>query len=190
MAVRWAFIFSAVVAACTSFGAAEPTGPEASNGASDAGPHFVFVTSGRFTGAEVTDEKCQQASDRSSLLKGRTFKAWISNHVGSAKSRLTPYGPWYLPADAGRVAQDLDTLVERAIDIDENGRPVDTSDIYVWTGTNKNWATSQSCDDWSSADVSKQGTAGRVVVDSGWTEFVVAGCNESHHLYCFEQPTR
>jgi hypothetical protein len=201
------FFFVALAGACTAFGSSQtdapPSTPDAGGegqpgdassdgyrGSDEAGTRFVFVTAGRFTGGEVADEECQKAGDRSPLLKGRTFKAWISDRTANAKVRLKGYGPWYLPGDGGRVAYDLDTLIERPINVDETGRTLDPSaeDRNVWTGTTVDFVAGNTCESWSIADASALGQAGHFDErGGGWTDFFPLACDESHHLYCFEQ---
>jgi hypothetical protein len=219
MVSRVAFGSVVLVAACGAFGssstapgggspdAASPVASAATDAApsSDAsaatdaggdvpiGTHIVFVTSGTFPGGEAGDDRCAEAAGKSSLVSGRTFKAWLSFPDAGAVTRLVRFGPWSVLGDGGEVAVDKEHLlpdIERAIDVDENGRVITDDSIGVWTGTTTMGRIDNNCAAWSDSTPGRTGATGTVSAsDSRWTDLDdYTDCSAVARLYCFEQP--
>jgi hypothetical protein len=151
-------------------------------------PHIVFVTSGSYTVLEVHDgdRQCNEAVQNTSL-QGRTFKAWTTDPSGApAKSSFTDWGPWYLMADAGEVADNLADVAGSTllipIHVDQRGH--DVGDVYAWTG-----APGLTCDGWTNPDASAGSQCGESTkADGDWLATGICDCSSTNHLYCFEQP--
>jgi hypothetical protein len=165
------------------------------------------------TALDSADKLCQHLADAAVI--GGVWKAWLSDSTTNAIDRITE-GPWYLLTYAGAFGNieetyetrafnnkaNLTTVPLSAININEFGRSVSSSNgvLYVWTGTTGSaTAGVETCSNWTSSAASDHGimgTAGGTIV--GWTDSPEWGtangspvyplpCNESAHLYCFEQ---
>lgn len=161
-------------------------------------PRFVFVTSGVFPGdlggVAGADAQCRAAAASSKLpqLSGRTFVAWLSTPLttggGDVKGRLVNGTAAYRLVDgrqvAGSLADFLDGAHDSAIELDENGAPVNAN---VWTGTkNEGTATTSTCIGFVSR--LSVGTVGQSALGNGaWTNDKDISCTERAHLYCIEE---
>ena len=170
----------------------------------------VFATSetfngnlGNFAGA---DAKCQSAASNAGL--SGTFKAWISGHIDSVANgggtqhvanRMNHSTTAYVLPGGTKVADDWGDLTDgslaHGIDRNESGGSVSGS---VWTNTTPAGLAfdhrrdcgpaASAADVWGSADQFESGHFGNVG-DTGaaWTSNTNTACNNSFHLYCFEQ---
>jgi hypothetical protein len=157
---------------------------------------YVFVTSTKTTGAigglEAADTYCQQLADASTRVKGRHFRAWLSDSNNPAKARV-PHGTKpYKRTDGVVIANnfasilDTETILD-TINVDENGGVVPTTD--VWTATSASGIeTGGTCGDWTigtNADSGRSGSAADTDFhwsDGGFND----NCDTPERLYCFE----
>ncbi len=170
----------------------------------------VFATSdtfngnlGNFSGA---DAKCQAAAQEAGL--SGTFKAWIGGRMDgtgngggtqNVSERMTHSTVPYVLTTGTKVADDwgdlTDGSLDHGIDRDEFGNSVSGS---VWTNTTTNGKAfdhrrdcgpgGSQADVWGSADQFESGHFGNVGdTGSTWTTNTNTACNNSFHLYCFEQ---
>lgn len=150
---------------------------------------IVFVTStthtGNLGGLAGADNICQSRALAAGLAG--TFRAWLSNSITDASSRLSPSQFGYELIDGTKIADDLADLLDGSLDspisLNENGVPVVTN---PWTGTSSTGAAySADCQGFTS-------TAGSGAIgasdqaSSAWTFAGTAACVASHPLYCFE----
>ena len=147
------------------------------------------------SGMDAFDAFCMmQAMD--DFPPGKQFVAWVSRsaagagHV-NAKDRIIE-AEWYRP-DGVLIASSKDDLLDSTLAIEINvkadGNPLGSS-VTVWTGTLEGGNDSnQDCSGWLSNDPSTSsatlGASGQK--DKDWTHYLVGECNESHHVYCFEE---
>jgi hypothetical protein len=167
----------------------------------------VFVSSARFTGASLAsltnaDMQCNNLALAAGLLEP-SFKAWLSDEVTSATSRLAhaPAGTAYTLMDKTTVVactwNELASAPHRhAIDRDEKGTAAPTapgcggaSALAVWTGTAADGTTlaGKTCTSWASG--SGSGTMGLAQsTDVAWTSGCGAtACSGNGAIYCVEQ---
>lgn len=181
--------------------------PDATGGdaAAEAGPgcrgaidceRVVFVTRGTFMGAAIGgvnggDAKCQAAADTSTVarIKGRTFRAWLSDGSITPAMRLAKGTKPYVLGNGTLVANDWNdltdgTLRNNGINRDELGQGADN---FAWTGVLTNGAAAaMNCGGWNVN--SGGGLRGNVGGDqNGWTASQNAACTMANHLYCFEE---
>lgn len=154
-----------------------------------AGTKRVFVTSTTYTGdldgINGADSKCNLSAQAGGL--SGTWVAWVSSDAAKAIDRITGNGPWMLlnTTRAFNNKANLSTLPLVPINIDENGHQA-TSPRSVWTGTNSGGgASSSNCSGWNSTGT--YGSVGDFATVSDWTASSTDGCNQTAHLYCFEQ---
>ncbi len=159
----------------------------------------VFVTTGawagNFGGLSQADAYCQTEAEAASL-NGK-YKAWLSTDSISAASRLTHSSLPYALVDGTVVDNSWTDLTNglygsnlNPIDIAADGTTIASG--KVWTGTNgfgDNVGTS--CSDWTSNSSSVNGRAGTLTSHENgeWTDGTNYACNDTAHLYCFEQDT-
>lgn len=165
-------------------------------------PRLAFLTSERFTGADIdgldgADNRCRGAAAMAMLPEPGNFKAILSDSTTSAADRLHhSRGPYRL-INGLQVARDFDALMNDILD-----NPLDTTELGtagyagVWTGTAPGGAAipgSPHCDDWHSESPSKLGYWGSPTqVDEQWLKVTnelvnPTGCVEQQALYCLEQ---
>lgn len=162
----------------------------------------VFVTSEKYTGnlGGLTggDNKCQSVADGpSSLVKDRTWKAWLSTNFVLARDRIYPSGTenteYRLVDHTTVVANDRNDLISGDIDnpINKNENNGTVSDDGVWTGTRSNGAyyfdgDFRTCDSWTGTNNGAVGSTGST--SSTWTDSTLSACASAvWRLYCFEQ---
>ena len=144
----------------------------------------------------MIDDFCQDRANSAGLTG--TYKAWISDGITSAASRLTHNAGPYKRVDGQIVAYSWDDLItpktggiylQNPININESG--ISEGDVFVWTNTRPNGEIISSvnhCDNWTEADFSlwaSGGTTGET--GSNWTVGTGKTCNGLGRLYCFEQ---
>ena len=169
-------------------------------------PHKrAFVTSimydGNLGGLTGADAKCAARAQAAGL--GSNFKAWLSDSVTSAASRLNhstvPYVA-YNGTSPFIVADDWADLADGSISsifYDEFGNPPSPTGFYfVWTGTDTDGSSepaagsSSFCSDWMLSSSGQTGVMG--FCDQGgspWTNYgTLATCDQAvGRLYCLEQ---
>lgn len=162
----------------------------------------VFITStptnANLDGLSGADAKCQAAADTAKL--GGTWKAWLSDIVTSASSRLIHHSTPYRRIDGELVANDWADLTDGNIAIpieitEFNKKAVSTPryNIAVWTATNTDGTgSSNNCSNWTTSTSDSSLVTGKygfgVYANAGWT--TVSGatrCDNLASLYCFEQ---
>lgn len=173
---------------------------------SDAGPagacpvgscKYVFVTSAKsvaaFGGIVGADAICAAAATQGkAALKTRVFKAWVSMGDVSPANRFATKTLPYRRIDGELFAADFTALTTtgpvKPVAFLEDG--VDAPSEPVWTGTHTSGLSAfpSNCGDWAS--LAGSATIGRPLrKDAFWTEDPAPmGCNQTAHLYCFEDP--
>lgn len=175
----------------------------------------VFTTQARFQGSHLgglagADAKCAAAASAAGL--GGTFKAWLSDLTGSPSERMTHATLPYELVTGVKIASDwadlTDGLLEHAIDRDEHGKPIVQSERFngVWTATASDglaitWQNTDvgttsrprfECGNWGTSTtpigVAVGMLGGFETAELDWTQ-TNSGvfCDESMHLFCFEQ---
>ena len=171
-------------------------------GGSDAAPcsgpcsRYVFVTSvvrkGEFGGTAAADAICAQAAAAGDVrLRGRTFRAWLSQAPTWAISRLTAttdakYARLDGEVVATKVVDFADGTIDAPIDVDENG--VRRPGSNVWTGSSSTGAAMPNdCASWNTNATGATGTAGSTAYEDGrWSQHVDLQCNQEARFYCIE----
>lgn len=162
----------------------------------------VFVTSttynGNLGGLAGADAKCQARASAANL--GGIWKAWLSDSVTSAASRLNHSNNPYKRLDGKIVANNWVDLTDgnlvNPIRVNEYGVEKETSsNLQVWTNTKVDGSiidTLNTCDNWTNSSttthVAKIGWSGANY--SVWTNFQQIYCSSNNAgagLYCFEQ---
>jgi hypothetical protein len=158
---------------------------------------LAFATSASYTGdlggIAGADAKCQALADASSLsiLRGRTFRAWVSTSASAVTARMIHGTLPYVRTDGAQVASswnDLtDNSLQNGIQYDENGG--NRSGVGAWTGTTSGGATyaGTSCNDWTSGLAPNKGVTGNVGGSgNGWSGGGIDDCSTPHAIYCIE----
>ena len=174
----------------------------------------VFVTSKTYTGdmggLSGADKECQSLAT-SANLPG-TYLAWLSDGDGNSPStRFKGYTtPYYLTDGVTRIADSWLGLtsqqLQKAINMDENGRVLDLTDEneLIWSNTDASgqmvttdWSSGRDVDDhcnnWSSASSNVYGRVGRLVLimepefPQLWTDISTSVCSTLHRLVCVRQ---
>ncbi len=155
---------------------------------------------GSATGAAAGDAVCRSLAAAAGLANAASFKAWLGLKdpgltTGSEPvDRLTSDGPWER-VDGVRVADDRahlgDGSILTGLEVDESGHHVDalvsqwvwTGDHYQGTGT----SLQATCANWTSSMPGDSGIVGECIeAGDHWSRFLTLGCNQTRHLYCFE----
>ena len=162
-------------------------------------PRLVFLTAGQFFanlgGVGGADARC--AAEAEAAGHSGEFLAWISDAEASPAERFVREGgPWVL-ADGSTVAEGWDDLADgtlaSAIALDAEGQPID-DELAVWTNTD--WdgtALGADCQGWTSMAFADAGIFGAFVDGGGFGQWTAWGdptpfpCENTFHLYCFEQ---
>jgi hypothetical protein len=156
----------------------------------------VFVTASHYladfgilVGADLI---CRTAAESApSIIRGKQWRAWISNQLESASEHIDCYpgrGP-FRRTDGKVVATDCEALVsemlQQPILLTETG---DEGTGTVWTGTAQDGCWSGvDCDGWSGTGDGTYGQPG--AQDAFWTNGGDAPCaGSTMALYCFEAP--
>lgn len=175
-----------------------PQAPEPDDGC-ESQAKFVFVSEAvvipsMMGGLQGSDGLCQTWASMSGAPPG-TYKAWLSDSVSSAESRLTHNDGPYLRPDGMIVADNWGDLTDGSLD-----NPINVTELLmtlpltppapVWTGTDPmGKSVGPNCADWTGGSTSQGiiGTAGAVGAD--WTILPNANScfNENVHLYCIQQ---
>jgi hypothetical protein len=157
----------------------------------------LFVTSNRWSGnlggLAGADKACNDAaaSGRSVNVRGRTYKAWLSNGASSAFVRLTHGTSRYVSTTGRLIANDFNDLSSsgfKAPPTDENGDP---SGGNVWTATLANGSytpSASSCTQWTDGTAQMKGVVGLADATDAttWTVSGQLPCDTLGHLYCLE----
>ena len=163
-------------------------------------PKIVFVTSatydGDLGGLSGADAKCQALAQGAGL--SGTYKAWLSDSVTSASSRLTHASVPYILVNGDVVATDWTNLLAPPTDL---LHPISIDEIGVAVGGDA-WTNSTAsgqpiyamlyytCNDWWNSLNPGYGSVGSAHSTwPAWTQAVgfPADCASNNHLYCFEQ---
>ena len=158
---------------------------------------LVFVTSAAYQATVVVDVlgadlTCAMLADAPSalpVLRGRTWRAWLSSSTEAVTTRLVHGTMPYVLTSGVVIAKhwtDLtDGAIQAGIALDEKGA---TQSGPVWTGTSSSGTlVLPDCNRWSLSGASLMGTAG--VIGTGGTNWTTAnqiGCQQTARLYCFE----
>ena len=168
----------------------------------------VFVTSiaytGNLGGLSGADAKCVEKANAAKLCGGSctvgSWKAWLSDGITSASSRLTHSpGPYRLvDPDSRKIADSWADLTANGLQTplvrDENNNL--QGGKRVWTNTAPNGYISYyyfHCNSWAIASTNPGyfGDNSYYKYPSSssylWTQASVSQCLSSYHLYCFEQ---
>lgn len=162
---------------------------------------YIFVSSATYTGSlggvAGGNDKCKALADTSDGLKGKVWRAWLSDGALSLKDDIKSFEGWYRLPDGFPVAKGASELfsgsLTNSISVDEKGAM--QVSVPVWTGTTAGGlAQMDTCNKWSSAsDVigGAYGDSGKK--DSNWTEKKLGnvsqslGCNiTTAHIYCVQ----
>ena len=161
----------------------------------------VFLTSATFTGKlgglAGADAICFNAAQQVPSLKGRIFRAWLSDTTKSASdpTRTTQGTREYLRTDGSIFAQSYfdmtDGTIAKPLNFDEQGNNLSGAalELGAWTGTDFDGSYNlSSCNNWTSEASTDNGSVGdSQATDSTWTAFSTAtSCNARRHLYCIE----
>jgi hypothetical protein len=155
----------------------------------------MFVTStttnGAVGGLAKADAFCQNVASNAALVG--TYKAWLSDSMTSAATRLTHAAVPYALPDGTIVAGDwtelTSGLLRHTIDLDEHGMA--TQQDVAWTSTNADGTTeatapSDSCSDWTSTALT--GLVGTTTAeDSNWSVFSDTLCTSLVAFFCVQQ---
>ncbi|MFN7938770.1 MAG: DNRLRE domain-containing protein [Bryobacteraceae bacterium] len=152
---------------------------------------LVFVTAsastGNFGGLVGADSVC--SSEAASAGVAGRFKAWLSDGIQSAASRMSQSTLPYRRRDGALVAynwSDLtDGVLHNPINLTVTGAAVGPP-LFAWTNTAANGAIQSTvhCSNWTSLAA---GGSGGSFETLNWTTSVVATCNLAGRLYCIEQ---
>ena len=161
----------------------------------------VFLTNATFTGKlgglAGADAICFTTAQTSPSLKGRIFRAWLSDATKTAgdPTRIPQGTQAYLRTDGLTFAQSYKDMtngdVARPLNVDEQGVSLTGAalELGAWTGTDYDGTySSTSCNNWTSEASTDNGSAGdSQAMDTTWSDFSSAtSCNSKRHLYCIE----
>ncbi len=156
----------------------------------------IFITSttysGTFGSLTTADNNCN--ANARGANKGGTWKAWISDSMAEARTRIANVGPWVQQlADGGTVVTfsnlaNLQTTPLAPIEVDERGLPV-PSGARAWTGTAGGGTSAASCNDWAPYNTGFTGVVGVAgTTATAWTNDATLGCfSSANRLLCIEQ---
>jgi len=162
-------------------------------------PRLVFITEGAFYpnlgGVPGADARC--AAEAEAAGHRGEFLAWISDAALSPADRFVREGGPWVRADAAVVAEDWPDLTDgtlaSAIDLDAEGLPIDDQ-LAVWTNTDWNGlALAADCQGWTSMAFADAGIFGDFASAADFGQWTAWGdptpfpCENTFHLYCFEQ---
>jgi hypothetical protein len=171
-----------------------PDGPACGAG----GPCLVFLTStvqtGNLGGLAGADAICQQRAQAANVPG--VFKAWLSDTVQSPATRFVQSPGPYRRVDGVTVADNWADLTDGTLDapitVAETGAVFNAPAGRTWTHTLANGAAggvlNAHCLNWTSSNNGDNGDEGQVTATSdNWTDFASGTCNNTFHLYCFQQ---
>jgi predicted small secreted protein len=162
---------------------------------------YVFLTSATFTGKlgglSGADATCFTLAQASPILKGRTFRAFLSDGTKSAADRLPHGTKQYIRTDGQTIALQwggangiVSGTLQAPIMLDEKGeQPSGTGfALSAWTGSLfDGTASTSTCNNWTSDSVTDNGEFGDSTVStSDWADLGGGSCNSQKHLYCVE----
>jgi hypothetical protein len=197
---------SATGDSATADGAGDAARGDGASGDGEAGGprKRVFFTNATFPGqidpngiaidgVEAADQACQNAAFVVGL--GGTWVAWLGDLMTQPTTHVRDASPWYLVDRTTLVFATYADLTSsagpaHAIDQDEMGFPVGV-DSLVWTGTQSFGIVDviNNCNNWTMSAAGMQGAVGDATATTLWTTALppTSGCDQMHHLYCFEQ---
>lgn len=162
-------------------------------------PYIVFVSSltytGNLGGLSGADVECNTLASAAGLPG--TYKAWLSDSVASASSRLTHNSHAYGLSDRVTVIANnwtdlTDGNLDHAINMDENGASI-IANKRAWTNTTMNGSirtvtADGTCNNWQSSNPGIGGLTGLSTANNAdWTWYFITSCDSPLRLYCFEQ---
>lgn len=176
-----------------------------------AGFQRVFVTSTKYNanlgGLSGADAICQERANTANL--GGSWKAWLSDSVTSASSRLVHSTNPYKLLDGRVVANDwtdlTDGTIQNPIEITELGSRLTAPATCSWCGFGFPWTNTNNegnpvnsnanriCNNFTSSAATGDTTSFRQGYAFGtgpsqWTVYAVTSdCPAANELYCFEQ---
>ena len=146
------------------------------------------------SGMAAFDEFCM--TQAAAHFPTKQFVAWVSRNGGpgvqhvDAQDRIVD-AEWYRP-DGVLIADDkndlLDGTLDNPINVKANSESIGA--VVVWTGTLEGGNDStHDCNNWLTTDPATSSAMLGVsnATDKDWTHHLVGECNESHHVYCFEE---
>jgi hypothetical protein len=197
---RWLSILAIACAACGG-GDAEPQQPD---GAVDTpGPQYkrVFITRQEFTGnlklaggeldgIESADKLCLNAAMAADL--GGSWRAWIGDSAITPGETVVDVGPWKNISGSVEIfatKPSFGAMPQNWSQLElEDGQAI-TGRLDAWTGPGTD---SSPCNDWTAEIYPKCSAVG--IVGNGedgsggtWESGTCKLCNDTAHLYCFEQ---
>lgn len=167
----------------------------------DAG--YVFVTSkltaGDFGGLPGADQMCATAAKEGGLPG--TYRAWLSDDMSPAITRLKPLDMPYVRTDGVPVAASFAEIVQgnpeklkapialtELKQVIKPGVACDGKDT-VWTGTDSAGLATlmANCNNWTNAEAPANTPGGSLSATSAsWTQGCALTCSQGARLYCFE----
>lgn len=176
---------------CGGRGVGGNGGAGGAGGSVQSGQKRVFVTSSKYVGSAVTGI-CQTVAGSVGL--GGTWVEWLSYATNvtpkKAIESIKGAGPWVRLDGSVAFANhaQLATSPSVPLSLTERAQPVATLDDNVWTGTlSGGGASGNDCDDWVTTS-NYGGSIGRATVADEWTAWdAPLTCNNTAHVYCFEQ---
>lgn len=164
---------------------------------------YVFVTSKQFAGdlggLAAADMNCEMAA-KAGALPG-IYRAWLSDDVTPAISRLKPIDRPYVRTDGVQVAASFAQIVgpqEQKLSVGialtefkqvlKPKQVCDGTDA-VWTATNEAGMVlmSANCENWQNSESPIDAIGGSLQqTDLNWTRGCGMACNQGARLYCFE----
>jgi hypothetical protein len=181
--------------------AAVPEGTSGGGTGGSSSEKIVFVTSGSWNGnlggssaLTDSDSKCQTEADNAGLAGN--YKVWLGHEGNDPDGRFLQASVPYKLVDGTTVADDWADLVDgtltNGITLDASG--TSQSGVVVWTYVSTD-GTEDSGDrcpastiDWNNTASFLDGNFGTAgSTNSNWTDQSNQPCNQTAHLYCFEQ---
>lgn len=170
------------------------------SGAADC-ERVVFLTSATFDGTQLggaagADAKCTSAAAAiaaHSRVKGRKFRAWISDGMTKPAATFTQGTKPYVTPSGSIVAANWSGFASSshmtAIDQTELDVAVVPTNANVWTGTTPSGnGTPDNCGGWTTVGAAADGAIGLAgATDSHWTQDGKLTCNSSLRIYCIEE---
>ena len=136
---------------------------------------------------EVADAVCQGLAGEARLAG--MFRAWAN--LGSLpKDRFNKsFGAAYVRTDGVVLVDDgwpeLSTgVLEQPLNVDEKGQEI--TGAYAWTGLLDYETLGPNCTDWTTTTMGITASVGRADSLIDWMSVDLLSCNQSFHLYCFQ----
>jgi hypothetical protein len=160
----------------------------------------VFITFAQFHPNEImsaaqADQKCNLAAGAaaSPRVKGRTFRAWISDATSNPASNFVKgTKPYVRPSGvmvAANWAQFASTTHLASMNETEQGGAPVTEITLTWTGTNPDGTpTGVNCQGWTTRDAQSFSTRGQsLTTNFAWSAETTEDCDQDHRIYCVEE---